>query len=91
MRTWFALWTLRLTARLWNRWIICRVLLRAHEAGVVNSQQLHLLTKEFDPTQNGTVGRLVTTREKNPWVWAFEQRRWSDSYAEVGYKVKEHR
>ena len=48
---------LRLTRRRWNHLIAC-VLCRAKEMGTINSQQLHILAKEFDPTQAGTVSRL---------------------------------
>ena len=47
---------LRWTHRLWNR-EISRILCRAHERGVVNSEQLHILTSYFDPTQRHEVLR----------------------------------
>jgi hypothetical protein len=55
-------WMQRLVARLtrrrpWNT-IASTILCRAHEQGIITSQQLHLLTREFDPTQQGTVSRL---------------------------------
>ena len=43
--------------RRWNHLIAC-VLCRAKEMGTINSQQLHVLAKEFDPTQAGIVGRI---------------------------------
>ena len=46
-----------MTRRRWNR-VASRVLCQAYECGVINSAQMHLLAKEFDPTQNGLVGRL---------------------------------
>lgn len=45
---------LRLTHRLWNRQI-SRILCRAYSQGVVNSEQLHILTAAFDPTQRHEV------------------------------------
>jgi hypothetical protein len=47
----------RLTRRPWNI-IASTVLCRAKEQGVIDSQQLHILAKEFDPTQKGTVSQL---------------------------------
>ncbi len=47
---------LRLTHRVWNR-EISRLLCRAYERGVINSQQLHTLAGMFDPTQDHAVGR----------------------------------
>lgn len=59
-------WTDRIillwTRRVWNR-LIARVLCRAYENGVINSHQLHVLAREFDPTQDGTVGRLPKSSE----------------------------
>lgn len=55
-------WILRLTRRRWNR-LIARVLGRAYAAGLINSHQLHLLCREFDPTQPGTVGKLPAHAE----------------------------
>lgn len=49
--------TLWATRRVWNR-VVCRVLCQAKEAGLITSGQLHELAKEFDPTQDGLVGRL---------------------------------
>lgn len=54
---------MRCTRRCWNR-LIARVLCRAYQHGIINSHQLHVLTREFDPTQDGTVGRLP--RESEP-------------------------
>jgi hypothetical protein len=48
---------LRSTCRRWNA-IISKVLCRAYARGIINSQQLHILAKEFDPTQNGYVSRI---------------------------------
>jgi hypothetical protein len=48
---------LRSTARRWHR-LIVRVLCRAHTEGVITTRQLQILTREFDPRQDGTVGRL---------------------------------
>jgi hypothetical protein len=45
------------TRRRWNR-VASRVLCQAHECGVIDSRQFHILAKEFDPTQDGLVGRL---------------------------------
>jgi hypothetical protein len=47
----------RLTRRIWNT-IAATILLRAYEQGIITSSQLHILTREFDPTQAGTVSRL---------------------------------
>lgn len=55
-------WILRVTARRWNR-LIAHVLCRAYSHGVINSHQLHVLAREFDPTQDGTVGRLPKASE----------------------------
>lgn len=41
---------LRLTHRIWNRQI-SRILCRAYGDRVINSEQLHILTAAFDPTQ----------------------------------------
>ena len=59
---WLDRWLLWWTARRWNR-LIARVLCRAYSDGVISSQQLHILTREFDPTQDGTVGRLPRVTE----------------------------
>ncbi len=47
----------RLTRRPWNT-VASTILCRAKEQGIINSEQLHLLAKEFDPTQAGTASRL---------------------------------
>lgn len=47
----------RLHGRRFNR-VASRVVLRAYERGVINSAQMHLLCSQFDPTQNGVVGRM---------------------------------
>lgn len=47
----------RLTRRPWNT-VASTILCRAKEQGIITSQQLHLLAKEFDPTQAGIVSRL---------------------------------
>jgi hypothetical protein len=59
---WIDGWILRLTARRWNR-LIARVLCRAYSDRVITSKQLHTLTREFDPTQDGTVSRLPQVTE----------------------------
>jgi hypothetical protein len=59
---WIDGWILRLTARRWNR-LIARVLCRAYTDRVITSKQLHTLTREFDPTQDGTVSRLPKASE----------------------------
>lgn len=59
LKNWWNRLVLRMTARRWNC-LVSRVLCRAYEHGLLNSEQLHLLAKEFDPTQRGTVGRLQT-------------------------------
>ena len=57
---------LRLTHRLWNRQI-SRILCRAREDGVINSDQLHALTAAFDPTQRHIVyGDRVAHGFKGP-------------------------
>ena len=55
--TWRQRLLCRLTRRAWNI-VASTILCRAREQGIINSQQLHLLAKEFDPTQAGTVSRL---------------------------------
>lgn len=45
---------LRFTHRLWNRQI-SRILCRAYNDRVINSEQLHILASKFDPTQKHTV------------------------------------
>lgn len=55
--SWFDRLILRFTRRRWNR-VAATVLCRAYEMGTINSQQLHIIAREFDPTQAGTVGRL---------------------------------
>lgn len=45
---------LKITHRLWNRQI-SRILCRAYEERVINSEQLHTLSAAFDPTQNHIV------------------------------------
>jgi len=47
----------RATCRAWNT-VASTILCRAYEQGIINSEQMHLLAKEFDPTQRGTVSRL---------------------------------
>lgn len=47
----------RLFARRFNR-VASRIILRAYERGVINSQQMHVLCAQFDPTQAGVVGSL---------------------------------
>lgn len=45
---------LKLTHRIWNRQI-SRILCRANEEGVINSEQMHTLAAAFDPTQRHIV------------------------------------
>lgn len=45
---------LRLTHRIWNR-RISMILCRAYNDRVINSEQLHILTSKFDPTQEHSV------------------------------------
>ena len=47
----------KMSKRAWNV-VASTILCRAHEQGIINSQQLHTITREFDPTQAGTVSRL---------------------------------
>jgi hypothetical protein len=47
------------TARRWNA-LIASTLGQLEEAGVIDSRQLHVIAKEFDPTQRGRVGRIVS-------------------------------
>lgn len=46
-----------LTANRWNR-LISLVLIRYHSKQTINSIQLHVLTAEFDPTQNAAFKRI---------------------------------
>mgnify|MGYP003587282125 CR=1 FL=1 len=48
---------LKLTHHIWNR-EISRILCRAYEQRLITSQQLHLLTAKFDPTQKHEVYKL---------------------------------
>lgn len=51
----------RLVVRLFKRPIgrlANRIIARAYERGVINSRQLHILLKQFDPTQPGVVGSM---------------------------------
>ena len=50
IKQWFQTLILKWTHRLWNRQI-SRILCRAYEERIINSEQLHLLTAAFDPTQ----------------------------------------
>ncbi len=45
---------LKLTHRLWNR-EISRILNRLYMAGTISSATLHVLSKQFDPTQDHMV------------------------------------
>jgi hypothetical protein len=73
MTAWIDGWILRLTARRWNR-LIARVLCRAYSDRVITSKQLHILTREFDPTQDGTVGRLPQVAEPRWAVYVHAER-----------------
>lgn len=46
---------LKITQRLWNSYISI-VLTKAYNCGVINSQQLHTLAAQFDPTQKQIIG-----------------------------------
>jgi len=48
---------LRVVRRQVNR-VASRIVLRAYERGVINSHQMHHLCAQFDPTQNGVMGKL---------------------------------
>lgn len=72
MRNRINCWILRLTRRRWNV-LIARVLCQAKQAGLINSQTLHILAKEFDPTQGGIVGQLP----KDPQVTEFLRRQYA--------------
>lgn len=54
----------RLTHRIWNR-EISRLLCRAYERRHIDSTQLHILTAQFDPTQNHEVDRPYKAQEKD--------------------------
>lgn len=57
---------LKLTHRLWNRQI-SRILCRAYEERVINSEQLHVLAAAFDPTQQHAVyGKHRNRRMRQP-------------------------
>lgn len=45
---------LRVTHRIWNRQI-SRIICRAYNDNVINSEQLHILLASFDPTQRHMV------------------------------------
>lgn len=47
-------WILKLTHRIWNR-RISAILCRAYDSRIINSEQLHILAAEFDPTQKHSV------------------------------------
>ena len=47
----------RLFRRRFNN-VTNRVVCRAYERGVINSPQMHFLAMQFDPTQDGVVGRM---------------------------------
>lgn len=55
--TWRQRLLCRLTRRAWNT-VASTILCRAKEQGIITSGQLHVLAREFDPTQQGTVSRL---------------------------------
>jgi hypothetical protein len=50
-------WILFLTRQVWGPFI-AGILCRAYSDGVIDSRQLHILAREFDPTQKGIVGSL---------------------------------
>ncbi|HEX4347584.1 MAG TPA: hypothetical protein VHZ73_08430 [Vicinamibacterales bacterium] len=54
-------WFTRIVVRIFGRRInavASRVLCRAHERGVIDAHQLHVLAKQFDRTQSGVFGLL---------------------------------
>lgn len=48
----------KFTARRWNA-LISSTICQLYEVGTINSAQMHVIAKEFDPTQSGRVGRIV--------------------------------
>lgn len=52
---------LKLTHRIWNR-EISRILYRTYEQSLITSQQLHLLTSKFDPTQKHEVYKTYNAK-----------------------------
>ena len=54
MQRWLITQLLKLTHRIWNR-EICRILCRAHQDGLIDAEQLHELTADFDPTRSHKV------------------------------------
>lgn len=54
---WFTRLIVRVFGRRLNSGLFYPVLGRAYEHGLINSQQLHALHSQFDPTQAGVVGR----------------------------------
>lgn len=54
IKTWFCIWILKTTHRLWNK-RISSVLCDQYNRGVINSSQLHVLSSKFDPTQKHEV------------------------------------
>ena len=54
---WYIRLLMAVTGRRLNIWFYAPVLTRAYERGVINRRQLHLLHKQFDPSQDGVAGR----------------------------------
>lgn len=50
---------IRVTARWWNARISAAIG-QLYETGVIDSTQLHVILHEFDPTQAGLVGRIIS-------------------------------
>jgi hypothetical protein len=56
---WFTRLLLRLFARRLNRGLFSPLLNRAYSLGYINSEQLHVLHSQLDPTQDGVVGLVA--------------------------------
>ena len=55
---WWFRFAVRSIRRPLNRWLFYPVLGRAYERGKINNAQLHVLHAQFDPTQDGVIGRV---------------------------------
>lgn len=54
MKRWIIIQLLKLTHRIWNR-EISRILCLAYQEGLIDAEQLHELTADFDPTRSHKV------------------------------------
>ena len=63
----------RLTARRWNA-VIASTICQHYEAGVITSEQMHMLAHEFDPSQQGRVGRMIAGASDSDYSTALMHR-----------------